>query len=60
MGDGDFNDGFYMDDESIVDTRSADDDCKFEDLKLLMADVIKRLERLEARFPDSIIPYTNV
>jgi hypothetical protein len=58
MGSGDFDDGFYMNDEPILDTRFISDDWQFEDLKLLMVDVLKRLERLEKQQQPMPFPFT--
>jgi hypothetical protein len=58
MGSSDFDDGFYMNDEHILNTRFISDDLQFEDLKLLMVNVLKRLERLEKQQQPMPFPFT--
>ena len=51
---------FSLQDEDIIDTRFLGEDWQLEDIKTMLADVIKRIEALECRMPPMvIIPFAN-
>jgi hypothetical protein len=47
MVGGKIDDGFYMDDEPLVDASNLDPDWQWADLKAVIDDILTRLEKLE-------------